>query len=74
MIKLEKINDSNYKLIANKDIFFGNFIMMEDGYFSWFPIEFKGTCISSYTLKEIAEKLDELNKDWDNHLNLTFKK
>lgn len=44
----------------------GDLIKLEDGYYQWFPTEdaTKG-CWSAYILREIADKLDELNDAWD---------
>lgn len=44
----------------------GDLIKLEDGYYQWFPTEdaTKGFW-SAYILREIADKLDELNDAWD---------
>ena len=44
----------------------------DDGYFYYWP-EFRNEkCWDALTMKVIAKKLDELNKDWDRELNSNF--
>lgn len=43
-----------------------------DGYYVFLPAQGKGFW-SSYIMKMIAERLDELNKDWDTQLRKDIK-
>lgn len=63
-MKFEKINDITYNIIFNKKII-GKFIKDNDGdFYVWFGISNKG-CWSAWSLREIANKCDELNKRED---------
>lgn len=68
----KKENDSVYG-VHIKDDFpkFAELYMEVDGYFVFLPLR-KGF-ISAWMLHEIAKKLDELNKDWDNQVDIFFK-
>ena len=45
----------------------GDLMKLEDGYYQWWPsaVCSQGGCWSAYILREIADKLDELNDAWD---------
>jgi hypothetical protein len=44
----------------------GEMIMAEDGYFVWFPITpGRGGFIEAWVLRELADKLDDVNREWD---------
>ena len=60
-IKLEKLNKSHsVKTTTGKEI--GSFQLDSDGfYYLWFKDDVSG-CWNAYTLKAIADKLDEVNK------------
>lgn len=68
-----KIN-TRYKISFNKaDL--GELEMLEDGFYHWFPgVSMSNNgCISSWILKDIYEKLEELNKGWNEVMNQYFK-
>lgn len=71
-LKLKHVSHGNYLVFINKQ-FFGSFVCEVDGYYVWYPTEFKGGAISSYILKMIADKLDAMNKDWDEQIKEYFK-
>lgn len=54
-------------------VYLGSFIVMEDGYYHFWPDHSKGGCWSSHVLREIANKLDELNKPWDEEIQKYFR-
>jgi len=45
-------------------VFLGELLMMEDGFWQWFPAQRPGY-IPSTTLREIADIVDARNKDWE---------
>lgn len=49
----------------------GHVMRLEDGYYSYLPINYGGF-LSSYNLKLIAELLDDLNKVWDDDVKEYF--
>lgn len=42
----------------------GEFVLDVDGYFYYWPTDERG-CWASYSMRWIADKLDELNRPWD---------
>lgn len=68
----KKENDSVYG-VHIKDDFpkFAELYMEVDGYFVF---DYFGTgYLGSWILHQVAKKLDELNKDWDNQVDNFFK-
>jgi len=63
-IKFTKYVD-RYEVDVNR-VYSGTLEMKEDGYYDWYP-SFPSTSgyIPSWVLRAISDKLDELNKDWD---------
>lgn len=61
-ITLNQISKSRYDLTFENGTSIGSFMMLEDGYFYWFPDIYNNGCYSDYIIKEIYEKLIELNK------------
>jgi hypothetical protein len=43
----------------------GDLIVGDDGYYAWWPTTNISGYIDSWVLRELADKLDELNKKWD---------
>lgn len=64
MIELTKVSDYSYnvKIYNNPDM--GKIEPLEDGYYYYWPVLRPG-CWSSSMMREIADKLDELNEPWD---------
>lgn len=59
-----KETEGKYTIRFNKEngnVFMGELIREVDGQFYWFPVAFKGSCVSEHTIKLIQEKLSELN-------------
>ena len=68
MIRLEKIDKSySVQTITGKEI--GTFQLDSNGsYYFWQNKDLNG-CWSAYTLIEVADKLDEVNKSFDDNIN-----
>ena len=71
VISLEKVGPAEYKVKAYNGVYIGDFLKKEDGYFDFWPDQ-KGGFWPSYMLRALAEKLDELNKPWDDDINKFF--
>lgn len=52
----------------------GRLIQSDDGFYYWFPCDFEGGCISNWVLKVIYDKVEELNKEWNQIIENEFKK
>ena len=57
---------------TDHDTYFGDFIISDDGFYHWFPKKSNGGYISAWLLRALADKLDELNKDWNDTINKEF--
>lgn len=64
-------NDTGYGISFN-NINLGDLVYLEDGFYHYFPINYKSSCISSWVLKDIANKLDELNKPYEEEIKKYF--
>lgn len=60
---------SNYNVRINNQ-YAGCLEIKEDGYWDWWPDPGRHGYIPAYILRAIADKLDELNKDWDNQVQM----
>lgn len=63
MITVELITPTAGKMYFNQK-YLGIVAVQDDGYFQFFSNEPSGYW-SSYALRLIADKLDEMNKEWD---------
>jgi len=71
MFVFEKLGNDRYVIKSHERIN-GRLLKDDDGYFYYWP-EFRNEkCWDALTMKVIAKKLDELNKDWDRELNSNF--
>lgn len=66
MINLEYVIDGVYLVYFNKKKL-GEFIVQDDGFFGFYTNEPSGYW-SSHSLRLIADKLDELNKEWGEYI------
>jgi len=64
LLKLVK-NESVYCVYFYNDVYLGNFEKVEDGYYVYWPELARHGYFTGYVLEAIADKLYELNKDWD---------
>ena len=63
MINLKPVTDWVYEVYFNSAIL-GEFVIQEDGYYGF--IAYNNTNYwSSYALRLLSDKLDEINKEWD---------
>jgi hypothetical protein len=67
MITVEYIADGIYVIYFNKKEL-GSIVSQEDGYYKFTPNKNSSGYWSSYGLRLIADKLDEMNKEWDEHV------
>lgn len=59
--------------VSFKNLSLGELIIKEDGCYSWFPRDDRKGYLSSWVLKDIAAKLDELNGDWEEMIDKMLK-
>ena len=71
MIKTNYVIDGVHAVYFNKKRL-GAFVVQDDGYFGFYADEPSGYW-SSYALRLIADKLDEMNKTWDDHIKENIK-
>lgn len=60
----QKIDIHKYNIRTNNGKLIGELLMDVDGYFYFWPEDNNGAW-ASHHLRELANKLDELNKKWD---------
>jgi len=73
-IKLEKITESIYKVYIKDSVYLGTFELDSDGLYKYWESKKLSGAWGSYELKLIAEKLDELNKPFDDSVEEYFEK
>lgn len=71
-LKYEQADSEMIKVLTPNNTVVGYFIVDVDGYFYFWPSN-EG-CWSSHMMRSIADKLDEVNKKWDDHINEYFNK
>ena len=59
-----KIDERKYNLVTKNGKLIGELLQDIDGYFYFWPTDNNGAWASNH-LRELANKLDELNKEWD---------
>lgn len=60
----QKITEHKYNIVTYNYKLIGELIKDVDGYFYFWPEDNNGAW-ASHNLRELADKLDELNKEWD---------
>jgi len=77
MIRLERTtaNTSSYHVYHDVvDVYLGDVLKYEDGfYYFHFANDKNSGYWQAYVLRAIADKLDDLNKKWDEHLKKNLK-
>lgn len=64
---------TTYKVCYTNGVYMGDFVVHVDGYYYWWPEPTdRGGIIQGWVLRELADRLDELNADWDAHINAYF--
>lgn len=74
--ELEYISKGQCKVYFRSDYidaYVGDFVLDVDGYFYFFSKEDTRGGWVSWQLRMLSEKLDELNKPWDDQINEYFK-
>lgn len=66
-------NPGQHEVYYEDRVFLGHLLMKEDGFYDFWP-DLKGGCWSAYVLREIADKLDEINAPYEKELNEYFEK
>ena len=61
----KKTDLGSYYVYTNTDVYIGVFVMDVDGYYYYWPEKEKGGCWSPWMLRDVTDKLDEVNKPWD---------
>ncbi len=69
----KKIDDNQYEVFFENGVKMGEFLKEVDGSFYFFP-ELKGGFWAGYIMRELADKEDELNKDWNNEISKYFER
>ena len=70
-IKLEKVNDNCFNVYWNNTVLVGTFEMDCDGFYYFYVSDSPGSW-TSYYLKVIADKLDEVNKPLNDLIEIYF--
>jgi len=66
-LSLEKVNNNEYNVIHENGTQIGEFLKKEDGYFDFWP-KLGGGYWRSCILRDLANHLDALNKEWDDEI------
>lgn len=60
----QQISQHKYNIVTGNQKLVGELIMDVDGYFYFWPEDNNGAW-SSYLLRQLADKIDEINKPWN---------
>jgi len=73
-LTLEEITKTHLKVFWGENgKYIGDFIVDDDGFFYFWPLKDNWWgCWASYILREIADKLDELNQPWSDQIDQYF--
>ena len=69
-LKYENAGSQEIRVLTPNNTVVGFLIMDVDGYFYFWPSN-EG-CWSAHMMRTIANKLDEVNKKWDDHITEYF--
>ena len=72
-IKLVELGKGFYNVHTSTDVFLGTFELDTDGFYHYWENKSLDGSWSSHTLRLIADKLDEVNKPYNDSLNEYFK-
>jgi hypothetical protein len=64
MVKFTKQSENDYLIVFENGICLGHLLKEVDGYFVYYP-ETRGGFMESWIMRIIADKMDDLNRDWD---------
>lgn len=68
MITATQVSECLWTLVYENGVLVGELIIMEDGYFQFWPNEELSGYQTSWQLRLIADIMDELNEPWDKEL------
>ncbi len=69
MKHLKYVKDGNLtKVFYTNGHYMGDIFAKEDGFYDWWPEKSNGGYIPAWILRELADTLDELNKDWQEEI------
>lgn len=72
-ITLEEVTKTHQKVFWGENgKYIGDFIVDDDGFFYFWPLKDNWGCWASYSLRAIADKLDELNQPWSDQIDQYF--
>ena len=74
LITYKKISDSIYWAVFQNNAVFGEIYKEVDGYFYFQPNNKLTGCVPAHILREVADKMDELNKSWNEQIDDYFDK
>jgi hypothetical protein len=60
--------EGGYRVEWENGVYIGDILMKEDGFYDFWPIQHGGYW-PSYILRVIADKLDEINKPWQDQID-----
>ena len=69
----KQIDKQKFNVLTPNDHLVGELIMDVDGYFYFWQNRSDG-CWSSHIMRSIANKLDDINKPWNDEINDFFSK
>jgi len=69
----KQIDKQKFNVLTPNDHLVGELIMDVDGYFYFWQNHSDG-CWSSHIMRSIANKLDDINKPWNDEINDFFSK
>lgn len=65
LLVLVKVQGVGYQIYYVNGVYMGDFVCEVDGYFVWYPNDFRGGCLSAEFCRAIADELDSLNSEWN---------
>lgn len=68
---INQIDPARHSVSTSAGKLLGDFLRDVDGYFYWWPIDRAG-CWPAFMLRDLANRLDALNADWDTELDAFF--
>jgi len=72
-LRTEEINKSNYRVLFGNRLL-GHFIMDVDGFYYFDYVTAPNGLWTSYSLRMVADLLEEMNKPYENNVKEYFKK
>ena len=73
MMTFEQLDKQRYRVIYDNGVIIGDLDMDGDGYFYFWPERLNGAW-EAHVLRAIADKLDEINKPWDEEIARAFQR